>query len=97
MRRLRFIVNFPFPSPAERLLIWRRAFPAGVPLEANLNVERLARLNLTGGNIHSIAINAAFLAASRGSDVVTLPMILEAARSELRKLGKQFSEADFRA
>ena len=67
-----------------------------MPLDANLNFERLARLNLTGGNIHSIAINAAFLAASRGSAVVTLPMILEAARSELRKLDKQFSEADFR-
>jgi hypothetical protein len=97
MRRLRFIVNFPFPSPAERLLIWRRAFPAGVPLDANLNFERLARLNLTGGNIHSIAINAAFLAASRNAAAVTLPMILEAARGELRKLDKQFSEADFRA
>ncbi|MFL6216663.1 MAG: ATP-binding protein [Blastocatellia bacterium] len=97
MRRLRFIVNFSFPSPAERLLIWQRAFPAGVPLDKNLNFERLARLNLTGGNIHSIAINAAFLAASRGNEAVTLPVILEAARSELRKLDRQFSEADFRA
>jgi AAA+ superfamily predicted ATPase len=97
MRRLRFIVNFPFPTPAERLLIWKKAFPAGVPLDANLNFERLARLNLTGGNIHSIAINAAFLAASQTSPLVTLPVILEAARDELRKLDKQFSEADFRA
>lgn len=96
MRRLRFIVNFPFPTPAERLLIWKKAFPPGVPLEANLNFERLARLNLTGGNIHSIAINAAFLAAGRASPLVTLPMILEAARDELRKLDKQFSEAEFR-
>jgi hypothetical protein len=97
MRRLRFIVNFPFPMPAERLLIWKKAFPAGVPLDANLNFDRLARLNLTGGNIHSIAINAAFLAASQTSPLVTLPLILEAARAELRKLDKQFSEADFRA
>jgi ATPases of the AAA+ class len=96
MRRLRFIVNFPFPTPAERLLIWKKAFPAGVPLDANLNFERLARLNLTGGNIHSIAINAAFLAANQARPLVTLPVILEAARDELRKLDKQFSEADFR-
>jgi ATPase family associated with various cellular activities (AAA) len=96
MRRLRFVVNFPFPTPAERVLIWKRAFPAGVPLDANLNFDRLARLNLTGGNIHSIAINAVFLAASRADAVVTLPLILEAARDELRKLDRQFSEADFR-
>ncbi|HTG14488.1 MAG TPA: AAA family ATPase [Blastocatellia bacterium] len=96
MRRLRFVVNFPFPSLAERLLIWKKAFPPGVPLDANLNYDRLAKLNLTGGNIHSIAINAAFLAASHASAAVPLPTILEAARDELRKLDRQFSEADFR-
>jgi hypothetical protein len=96
MRRLRFVINFPFPTANERLKIWQKAFPQGVPLDENLNFERLAKLNLTGGNIHSIAINAAFLAASRSSPVVTLPLILEAAKDELRKLDKQFSEADFR-
>jgi hypothetical protein len=68
-----------------------------VPLDEKLNFERLAKLNLTGGNIHSIAINAAFLAASRDSPAVSLPLVLEAAKDELRKLDKQFSEADFRA
>ena len=96
MRRLRFVVNFPFPTPAERNEIWQKAFPAGIPLQEGLNLERLAQLNLTGGNIHSIAINAAFFAAGRDSPVVTLPLILEAARDEMRKLDKQFSEADFR-
>jgi hypothetical protein len=96
MRRLRFIVNFTFPSAGERLKIWQKAFPQGVPLDEKLNFERLAKLNLTGGNIHSIAINAAFLAASRASSTVTLPLVLEAAKDELRKLDKQFSEADFR-
>jgi hypothetical protein len=96
MRRLRFIITFPFPSVGERVKIWQKAFPQGVPLDEKLNFERLAKLNLTGGNIHSIAINAAFLAASRASPTVTLPLILEAAKDELRKLDKQFSEADFR-
>jgi hypothetical protein len=97
MRRLRFIINFPFPTAAERIKIWQKAFPKGVPLDEKLNFERLAKLNLTGGNIHSIAINAAFLAASRDSPAVSLPLVLEAAKDELRKLDKQFSEADFRA
>jgi hypothetical protein len=96
MRRLRFVVSFPFPGPLERIEIWQKSFPAGIPLQEELNFEQLAQHNLTGGNIHSIAINAAFLAAGRDSPVVTLPLILEAARDELRKLDKQFSEADFR-
>jgi SpoVK/Ycf46/Vps4 family AAA+-type ATPase len=63
MRRLRFIVNFQFPAAAERLKIWQKAFPTGIPLEEGLDFQRLAQLNVTGGNISSIAINAAFLAA----------------------------------
>ena len=27
MRRLRFIVNFPFPGPAERQAIWEGVYP----------------------------------------------------------------------
>ena len=27
LRRLRFIVNFPFPGPAERKAIWQKVFP----------------------------------------------------------------------
>lgn len=95
VRRLRFIVNFPYPSQAQRRGIWQRAFPAETPLDA-LDVDRLARLSLSGGNIHSIALHAAFLAARAGTDV-TMPLVLEAARMELRKLDRPVNEADFRA
>jgi len=30
-RRLRFIIEFPFPTPLERMEMWRRAFPPQVP------------------------------------------------------------------
>jgi len=60
-----------------------------------LEFDRLARLNLTGGSIHNIALNAAFLAA--GADgVVTMPRVLEAARGELRKMERPVSEAELR-
>lgn len=96
LRRLRFVINFPFPTESWRLAIWQQAFPPGVPLAEDVNFARLAKLNLTGGNIQSIAINAAFLAASRDHERVSLPVVLEAARDELRKLDKQFSEAELR-
>ena len=94
MRRLRFIVNFPFPGIPERKRIWARAFPKETEKEG-LDYERLARFNLTGGSIQNIAINAAFLAASAGGPV-TMPLIFEAARSEFRKLEKPVNEAEFR-
>jgi hypothetical protein len=96
MRRLRFIVNFQFPGVAERKLIWQKVFPSLTPL-AGLNAERLARLNLTGGAIGNIALNAAFLAAGSQSSRVTMPLVLDAARTEFRKLEKAIDEAAFRA
>lgn len=94
VRRLRFIVRFPFPGVVERRAMWQRVFPAEMP-KATLDYERLARLNITGGNIHSIALNAAFLAA-RGGSGLTMPLILEAARAEFRKLERPINETDFR-
>ncbi len=95
VRRLRFIVNFPYPSAAQRRGIWQRAFPSETPL-GPVDFDRLARLSLSGGNIHSIALHAAFLAARAGTDV-TMVQVLEAARMELRKLDRPVNEADFRA
>ncbi len=94
MRRLRFVVTFPFPSAKERKAIWQRALPTQLPREA-LDFDRLARMNLSGGNIHSIALNAAFAAAQNGQRV-TMPIILTAARMELKKLERPFNEAEFR-
>ena len=95
MRRLRFIVTFAFPGIAERKLMWQKVFPPQTPTDA-LDYDRLARLNVTGGNIHSIALSAAFTAA-QANDAVNMPIVLAAARTEMRKLEKPINEADFRA
>lgn len=94
MRRLRFIVNFPFPGVAERQMMWQKVFPPETPTQ-DLDFNRLARLNMTGGSIHNIALNAAFLAAGTGTPV-TMQLMLAAARAEFRKLDRPVNEADFR-
>ena len=94
MRRLRFIVSFPFPAVSERKQMWQRVFPKDTPV-ATLNYDRLARLNLTGGSIQNIALNSAFLAAHSGG-TINMPLLLDAARAEFRKLEKPINEADFR-
>lgn len=93
MRRLRFVVQFPYPSSTERRLIWQKAFPRAVPLDS-LDYERLARFNLSGGNIQSIALNAAFLAAQNGG-VVSMAHVLAATRTEYVKLERGVNEREF--
>jgi SpoVK/Ycf46/Vps4 family AAA+-type ATPase len=93
LRRLRFIVDFPFPGRHERKRIWAKAFPAETPT-AGLDYGRLSRLNLTGGSIHNIALNAAFLAAET-DEPITMPVLLAAARAEFVKLERPINEADF--
>jgi predicted nucleic acid-binding protein len=94
LRRIRFVVNFPFPGVAERQAIWSSVFPQQAATGA-LDVARLARLALSGGSIQGIALNAAFMAARAGVQV-GMPLLLQAAREEFRKLDKPVNETDFR-
>jgi hypothetical protein len=94
MRRLRFVVQFPFPDAQQRELIWRGIFPAATPLEG-VDCAKLARLNVAGGGIRNIAMNAAFLAAAAGSPVA-MPHLLQAARSEAAKRERALSDAETR-
>ena len=94
LRRLRFVVHFPFPPQHERALLWQRAFPARTPV-GDLDLGQLTKLAATGGMIRNIALNAAFCAAGRQTPVTT-ELVLEMARVEFRKLRLPVSDADFR-
>jgi SpoVK/Ycf46/Vps4 family AAA+-type ATPase len=96
MRRLRFIVDFPFPAIEERKDIWRKVFPADTPVDKTLDYQRLASLNMTGGSIQNVALNAAFLAAQQNEGLVTMPLVLNAARTEFKKMERPAKESDFR-
>jgi hypothetical protein len=93
-RRLRFVVQFPFPDKPSRERIWSRVFPAAAPTEG-LSYARLAQLNVTGGSIRNIALLAAFLAADAGTPI-TMKHVLEAARTEYTKLDKPLAAAEIR-
>ncbi|NOK34663.1 ATP-binding protein [Corallococcus exercitus] len=92
MRRLRFVVQFPFPDAEQRQELWRRAFPKRTPLSA-LDYPRLARVNMAGGNIRNIALNAAFIAASE-ERAVGMGHLLRATRMEYAKLEKPLTDAE---
>jgi ATP-dependent 26S proteasome regulatory subunit len=94
LRRLRFVVQFPFPDAVQRAEIWQRVFPKLTPTE-NLSYQKLARLNVPGGNIRNIALNAAFLAADADLPV-QMQHILQSAQSEYIKLERPLTEAEIK-
>lgn len=94
MRRIRFVVQFPFPDANQRAEIWKRIFPQQTPLK-DLDERKLARLNVAGGNIRNIALNAAFLAADQDRPV-TMGDIRNAAQTEYTKIEKPLSAAETR-
>jgi ATPase family associated with various cellular activities (AAA) len=93
-RRLRFVVDFPFPSEEERARIWERSFPPFATC-AGLDFGRLARLTLAGGAIRNVAVNASFAAAGSLDRTITMPLVLRAAQREYRKMGLPITISEF--
>jgi len=93
-RRLRFVVQFPFPDQTLREALWRRAFPPRTPLDG-VNPSNLARLDASGGSIRNIALNAAFAAAAEGG-AVSMRHLLRAAHAEAAKRERPLSDAETR-
>ena len=83
LRRLRFVIQFPFPDQHLRTELWRRVFPLRTPTQG-LDPDALSRLQASGGSIHAMAVSAAFAAAAEGSPVRP-EHVLHAAKVEYAK------------
>ncbi|WP_380283521.1 ATP-binding protein [Kitasatospora purpeofusca] len=92
MRRIRFVVDFPFPGVPERAEIWRRVIPERTP-RRGLDPERLAQLTVTGGSIRNIALSAAFQAADEDCPL-QMRHLLAAARTEYLKLERSLTPSE---
>lgn len=92
LRRLRFVIQFPFPDRDQRADIWRRVFPAAAPLDG-IDPDALARMTVPGGSIRSIALSAAFAAAEDGTPV-TVDHVMRAARVEYAKSERSLTDAE---
>ena len=94
-RRLRFSVNFPFPGrrPARGHLEPR--FPREDPDRRGRRPQRLAQLNMAGGNIRNIATERSFPGCRQRA---TRPHgdLLEAARLEAQKIERPLADAEVR-
>jgi SpoVK/Ycf46/Vps4 family AAA+-type ATPase len=99
LRRIRFMVDFQPPGPPERKALWQRALPpcspSGEELLGTIDWETLAhKLDMTGADIASAALNAAFLARSDASRI-TMAHVMRAARREMNKHGVMLRSGDW--
>ncbi|MER7082292.1 ATPase family associated with various cellular activities (AAA) [Saccharopolyspora kobensis] len=92
LRRIRFVVDFPFPSERERAEIWRRVVPEQAPVK-DLEPALLAQLTVAGGSIRNIALSGAFLAAEEG-ERLQMRHMLAAARTEYLKLERSLTPSE---
>ncbi|MFS0555403.1 AAA family ATPase [Brevibacillus sp. 179-C9.3 HS] len=94
MRRINYVVKFPFPDPSYREEIWRSMFPIDTPRAADIDFEFLAsKLHIAGGGIKNVVLAACFLAASEGKPV-SMSHLIMAAKQELKKTGKLLLKED---
>ena len=95
-RRLKFVVDFPFPDEAQRLTLWQKVFPKQTPLGMDVDFEYLSqRFSLSGSNIKNVAVSAAFLAAAeKEATPVCMVHLLTAVQREYEKLGKTLTAGE---
>lgn len=94
-RRLDTIIDFPSPDESARLALWRRCLAPPLPCADDLDLEFCARaFELSGGNIRSVGITAAYLAAGSGGKITMIELIA-AVQQEYRKLGRLILEREF--
>jgi hypothetical protein len=94
IRRFQVVVHFPRPGLAERQRMWRLAFPESAPVEADVNLAALARLEMTGAAIMSAARNAALLAADSASSSITMAHVIHATARQFRREARVLTPPD---
>lgn len=65
-RRISLKVEFDEPTREMSRRIWEKLLPPGMPLASDVELDTLAKSQLTGGEIKNVILNAARQAAGRG-------------------------------
>ncbi len=95
VRRLDFLIDFPFPEAEDRRRIWRLVLPPAAPLADDVDFDFLAeRFKLSGGAIRNCSLAAAFRAADEGSEI-QMRHLVRAVAQEYGKQGRLTLETDF--
>jgi hypothetical protein len=98
VRRLRFVMDFPRPKPAERLMIWQRLVSEMVSLDRAQTLAEVLRalaetLELSGAQI-KLAVLSAIFASREARAPLALEHLVGGVERELAKEGRGIEAAD---
>ena len=94
-RRLDTVIDFPTPDEEQRRALWDRCLGRDMPRDGDLDLGFCAKaFTLSGGNIRSATLTAAYLAATAGRPV-RMPDVIAGVDREYRKLGRLRLESEF--
>jgi SpoVK/Ycf46/Vps4 family AAA+-type ATPase len=94
IRRFQVVVHFSRPGLPERRRIWQLAFPSAAPLDPELDLDALARLDMTGAAIVSAARTAALLVADSGASTISMAHVIHAVARQFRREARILTPAD---
>jgi ATPase family associated with various cellular activities (AAA) len=95
VRRLDFVIDFPFPEADDRRRIWERVLPEEAPLAEDIDLGFLSeKFKLSGGAIRNCSLAGAFQAADEDSPI-SMRHLVRAVAQEYGKQGRLTLEADF--
>ena len=87
-RRLDAVIEFTRPEATDRLRLWDLSLGTSLPRASDLDLRRLAETyDMSGGEIRSAAVTAAYSAAAAGTPVSQTGLVAAVAR-EYRKFGR---------
>ena len=93
-RRMTFTIPIGIPNEETRKTLWQQSIPKAAPLSPDVDFDVLARaVEISGSNIKSSCIDAAYRAAARGGKI-TMRDLAEAVDRECMKIGRMGAKND---
>lgn len=91
LRRFQSIVHFPMPKPEERIRLWKKGFQDETKLDADLDLNEVARsYELSGAHINNIIIHCNLLLLGEGIEKINARLLKQSITRELAKEGRTF-------
>ena len=81
-RRFNYKIEFKKPNLEQRVHLWQKLLPPNLPLEENFDVKKLAKHELTGGQIEMVIKNTAFKIAVEDEPIFTIKVFEEQIQKE---------------
>ncbi len=94
LRRIQYVIHFPYPEYEQRLALWKNSFPKKANIDKEMEFTFLARqFELSGAMIKNIVLAAAFLAAAK-EEPITMEHVTRALQTQMKKHGRTVTEEE---